>query len=572
MGNKSQGISLKNSQSSFTFDDENKQLMQQVFTQRIRIADQINISQAIKDEDILNLQFYFQIRCYSIIQGINHFDQNKYQSSLHLAFELSKFSAIEYFFALKQCQNIDDRIFLLKDYRGQDIFDICISKGNYLVKYLVKFQIQTYSENFINYCLNKKIFIDNGQILKQMVNISKFNLKQEFVSTYFAFEDNQLNYNLVIKKNPTFKLYRISEILNVQIQNVKLFPKQMLSQHINQSVNLGNCYLISVIKATIKSQNEQLIYDIFQNKQESYHLSFSGQHNLKLYSEGQEIVIQVDDRFLYDIKNKQSYASQISIDSVYFNILEKAWIKKLGGFFQDLAYSVDFCILDLFNTPVISIDLNKSFKCENSKKQLFDILKSYFNNGYLVVATTKRNIKQFQNIHHSLNLSEVQSNDKIIFEDTGNSNCIIYTFKQFFTDIEYLSIGVVRKNYLSRQKKIKMSKIIKFYIESSTIQKVNFSMMLPLKYQKEFSLVRFQISENNLILFSNNLEIDKYYNFMQNSEQGLNNFFQIKNNQQKYQIIIEFTSEFNIEENDNNIFAGRKIIFQYYSLEELIFS
>ncbi|EAS06852.2 hypothetical protein TTHERM_00724720 (macronuclear) [Tetrahymena thermophila SB210] len=161
-----------------------------------------------------------------------------------------------------------------------------------------------------------------------------------------------------------------------------------------------------------------------------------------MYQQGQEAIIQVDDRFLYDVKQKQSYASKISKDSVYFNILEKAWIKKLGGFSQDLSYPVDICILDLFNVPVISIDLNKSFQCENSKKYLFDLLKNYLNQEYLVVATTKKNIKKFQNLHHSLNLCEVLNNEICIFEETGNSDSIIYTTQQFSTEIEYLSIGV----------------------------------------------------------------------------------------------------------------------------------
>lgn len=97
------------------------------------IADMIKVDSILRSGDINKIREIFEIQCYSPLQNINYQDISKYSNSLHLAFELQNQDSIDYLCALCFAHKIFEKAIWILDFRGKNIFDICLEKGDKMI-------------------------------------------------------------------------------------------------------------------------------------------------------------------------------------------------------------------------------------------------------------------------------------------------------------------------------------------------------------------------------------------------------------------------------------------------------
>jgi len=173
---------------------------------------------------------------------------------------------------------------------------------------------------------------------------------------------------LDVWKSITWK--KASEIPSLG-QDAKLFPNKISTTDVKQGY-LGDCYFLSVL--SLLALRENRIKRLFVSQE-------NRNYQIRILKDGNEITIEVDDFF--PCRGEQLAFAQSANNSIWVQLLEKAWAKKFGCYFAVEGGTMKDAMFDLTSAPTITM--------ETSDPKVWEELQEALKNGYIAGAASKSN-------------------------------------------------------------------------------------------------------------------------------------------------------------------------------------
>ncbi|KAL4442303.1 hypothetical protein ABPG74_005644 [Tetrahymena malaccensis] len=144
-----------------------------------------------------------------------------------------------------------------------------------------------------------------------------------------------------------------------------------------------NCYFLAVLQSLCL--NPQLIKSIFDLQQSKPEV---GLYICKFYSNGYAENIIIDHYLPCNKNNKQLIYSKFYKNAIWVALLEKAWAKMNGSYFDAEQLLIEDAMENIFPYPTEGFWI-KDF----TKQELLSILQKGVKNNYIIVVTTKVDLK-----------------------------------------------------------------------------------------------------------------------------------------------------------------------------------
>ena len=127
-------------------------------------------------------------------------------------------------------------------------------------------------------------------------------------------------------------------------QKAKLFPDKISPTDVKQGY-LGDCYFLSVL--SLLALNENRIKKLFVSQANK---SFQ----IRFLKDGNEVTFEVDD--IFPCRGEKLAFAQSVNNSIWVQLLEKAWAKKFGSYFAVEGGTTKDAMFDLTGAPTITIE------------------------------------------------------------------------------------------------------------------------------------------------------------------------------------------------------------------------
>ncbi|EAS03919.2 calpain family cysteine protease (macronuclear) [Tetrahymena thermophila SB210] len=144
-----------------------------------------------------------------------------------------------------------------------------------------------------------------------------------------------------------------------------------------------NCYFLAVLQSLCL--NPQLIKSIFDLQQSKPEI---GLYCCKFYSNGYAENVIIDEYLPCHNHNKKLIYSKFYKNSIWVALLEKAWAKMNGSYFDAEQLLIEDAMENIFPYPTEGFWI-KDF----TKQDLLNILQKSIKNNYIIVVTTKVDLK-----------------------------------------------------------------------------------------------------------------------------------------------------------------------------------